>query len=149
MPERWLAVMNLPDHPLYHPEKTTFKHIIKVYEKACKLGNINLIFAALIHDICKRDSGEWKEYEGIKYWSNPDHPVQAYNLIMNNDDLKFYIWVSGGNYELVANICLHHMTVKFMEDEKRYLRRQLQGDTELYSYLLAFRKLDDMLKRYL
>ena len=146
--ERWLRLRNLPDHPLYHPEGTTFQHILKVYNKATKAGYINLVFAALIHDICKADSGYWKEYEGIQYWSNPDHPQQAYDLLMACDELKFYIWTQQGDYNLIANICLYHQQVKEMTDTTKFLRRQLQGDNLLLGYLLAFRTLDDMINRY-
>lgn len=146
--ERWLRLRNLPDHPYYHPEGTTFQHILKVYNRATKTSNINLIFTSLIHDICKADSGYWKEYEGVQYWSNPDHPKQAYDLLMFCDDLKFYIWTQQGNYKLIADICLYHQQVKELTDYTRFLRRQLQGDTELLNYLLAFRELDDMINRY-
>lgn len=146
--ERWLRLRNLPDHPLYHPEGTTLQHIFKVYNKSCKTKNVNLIFAALIHDICKADTGDWKEYKDVQYWSNPDHPKQAYDLLLSCDDLKYYIWTQKGDYNLIAKICLWHQAIKDTEDTNKFLRRQLQGDTELLSYLLVFRQLDDMVNRY-
>lgn len=160
--ERWLKLRNLPDHPLYHPAvipernncqselpvltgETTFQHILIVYNKACKTRDVNLIFAALVHDICKADSGYWKDYKGVQYWSNPDHPKQAYDLLMNCDDLKYLIWCSNGDYNLVADICLYHQQVKEMTDTTKFARKR--GNV-LLNYLLAFRELDDMINRY-
>jgi hypothetical protein len=105
---------NSIERPIFHPEKTLNKHILLVCARALLIdpNNPDLILSALLHDICKPDSGFFKESEKGQFWSNPDHPKQIFELIQNNDDIRHFIWSFGGEIENVANICNWHMAIK-------------------------------------
>lgn len=109
---------NIPDHPVYHPEKTVANHIAIVTLRAFLLtGNFDLVFAGLFHDWFK-PQGQLKSIPEGDYISNPLHAKQAYEWIMNNDDVKYFIKQHGGNYINVANIVLHHMDGKITNKNK-------------------------------
>ena len=94
----------------YHPEGNTLNHIMLVTIRAFywTKADKDLIAAALLHDICKGDSGFVKN----GHWSNPDHPKQAFEYIYNNDDVRYFIKAIGGRIPIVADICRAHMACK-------------------------------------
>lgn len=107
------SLRHVADHPIYHPEKTVGRHIALVTLKAMLYtGDVNMVMAGLLHDVCKRDSGEYKTVGDRRYWLNPDHPKEAYEFIHSSDDVRYFIKYYGGDYEYVADLCLWHMACK-------------------------------------
>ena len=119
----------LPDHPHYHPEGTTLRHIALVTLRAIALsGDPNLVCTALFHDITKFSDGEMREadfsytsYNKVShevvtgkssYWSNRGHGRQAEDLIMNDDDIRYFIKSMGADPYLVSKLCRYHMGFK-------------------------------------
>jgi len=107
------------EHPIYHPEKYLGRHIALVTLKALLVTkNVNLVFAALLHDICKPLPGEMKVLPEGSYWSNNNHDKEAEELIRSNDDIRYLIKSRGGDYDLVAQICGAHMKCKEKVNKK-------------------------------
>lgn len=101
------------EHPIYHPEETLGNHILLVCIKALLFtNNIDLILSAMFHDCCKGINGQWKETDQGKYWSNEDHPKQAAELIISNDDIRYFIKGMKGNIDTIYGICYYHMACK-------------------------------------
>lgn len=139
---KFQEIKNSPEHPIYHPEGTLGNHIMLVTLKAFLwTRNADLIWAGLLHDICKADesfkSGFVTLPEGT-YWSNPLHHKQAKELIEKNDDLKYLILQTGGNWKNVAELCYWHMAAKQGNPKK----------AGLVNGLSFFPALDDMVNRY-
>lgn len=106
--EKLKLLDTITDHPMYHPEGTVLNHIkIVTIRAALVYGHPDIILAALLHDICKLDSGD--NLKG--YWSNPDHPKQAFKFCYQ-DDTRYFIKQFKGNVDHIANICLYHMACK-------------------------------------
>lgn len=141
---KFQEIKNSPEHPVFHPEGTLGNHIMLVALKSFLwTENSDLIWAGLLHDICKADksfkSGFVTLPEGTgTYWSNPLHHKQAKEFIENNDDLKYLILQTGGNWENVAELCYWHMAAKQGTPKK----------AGLVNGLSFFPSLDDMINRY-
>jgi hypothetical protein len=127
------ALQNLTDRAEYHPEQTVLKHIKIVTLRAHLVsGHPDLILAGLLHDICKGDAGD----NSKGYWSNPDHPKQAFEFCYL-DDVRYFIKQFGGNVDHVANICLYHMACK------EFIIKKAQK----VPFMDLFVVLDDMMER--
>jgi hypothetical protein len=100
----------------YHPLGDVLSHVKLVVLKATLLvGDKNVIAAAWLHDICK--SPEFGGYErtdsqGRIYHSNPDHARQAVDVILSNDDIRYWIRNRRCNQDTVLDIIGAHMSVK-------------------------------------
>lgn len=104
---------NKIEHPIYHPERTLGRHIALVMFKARCLDNKTLCAAALLHDICKQDSGGLKQIENnLFYWSNKYHAKEAFDFIHDNDDVKYWLKSIEVDYKVVSDIVKHHMICK-------------------------------------
>lgn len=101
-----------PERPDFHPERYLGLHILEVTVKAVETGNVNLIFAALLHDICKPDSGKMVSKENFSYWSNPYHDMEAHDFILGNKEIQDWIVAFGGDVSVVTDICKYHMREK-------------------------------------
>ena len=139
---KFQEIKNSPEHPIYHPEGMLGNHIMLVTLKAFLwTENADLIWAGLLHDICKADKSFKSRVVALPeeaYWSNPLHPKQAKEFIGNNDDLKYLILQTGGNWENVAELCYWHMAAKQGTPKK----------AGLVNGLNFFPPLDDMINRY-
>lgn len=145
---KFQAIKNEPEHPVFHPEGTLGNHISMVVLKAF-IWDIHpdLIWAAILHDICKADESRFKKYVTLpegSYWSNPMHDQQAANLIHESDAIKHAIWFTGGNWKNVARLCRWHMVAKFGNPPKESFKRESYGKT---SFLDVFTAFDDMAGR--
>lgn len=131
------ATKNCLEHPIYHPESVLSNHIKIVGLKALFLKNKELICAAILHDICKPIQGEYADIDGIKYWTNKNHDKGAFDLIHNDDDIRYWIKQTGANIDNVANICLHHMNCK---------QEIIKKDKDI-PFIKEFTIIDDMVQR--
>jgi hypothetical protein len=101
------------DHPIYHPERLLSNHIMLVVLRACIVGgNIDVILAALLHDLMKPQSGMIVNTNDGPYWCNPKHAGHIANLIDENGDIAYFIKNMGGNIKNVSDLCRYHMGVK-------------------------------------
>lgn len=131
--EKLKSLENLTDRVEYHPERTVLNHIKIVTLRAYLVsGNNDLVLAGLLHDICKGDTGD----NSKGYWSNPDHPKQAFEFCFL-DDVRYFIKQFGGNVDHVANICLYHMACKEFVIKK----------AQKVPFMDLFVTLDDMMER--
>ena len=139
---KFQEIRDSPEHPVYHPEGTLGNHIMLVTLKAFLwTENADLIWAGLLHDIFKANKSFKSRVvtlpEGT-YWSNPLHPKQAKEFIMENDDIKYLILQTGGNWKNVAELCYWHMAAK----------QGIPKKAGLVNGLSFFPPLDDMINRY-
>ena len=129
--------INLLDHPIYHPEGTTNRHILLMCLKALiATDDINLVLSALLHDACKGDDGRWVDHEVRRYWSNRRHAHMAASLVMD-DDTRYLIKQLGADIQIVHDICKHHM------DIKQGIPKKLVS----IPHLGTFGQIDDMVSR--
>lgn len=97
----------LRERPDFHPEASAFEHIKIVTERLIPTGDMNLVMAGILHDICKFDTVRMNEKTG---WpTSPGHDDAAYNLIA--DDRKIKEWITSVDADImtVAFICKAHM----------------------------------------
>lgn len=153
---------NSLEHPIYHPERTLGKHIEVVFKRAKRTEDTDLIFAAILHDIFKADKG----IDGVGgprstsegwYWSNSSHDEQAYDFIMQDDDVWDWIDGHGGHPIKIAMVCKYHMRMKLFlagiagETGGMGWKKRIKFVKEVkYTFPLLhhFVYLDDMLNRY-
>lgn len=100
----------------YHPLGDVLSHVKLVVLKATLLiGDRNVIAAAWLHDICKHPQfGGYEriDSQGRLYHSNPDHPRQAVDLILSDDNIRYWIRNQKANQDVVLDIINAHMSVK-------------------------------------
>jgi len=97
-----------PERVEFHPEKTLNRHIALVTLRAMLFtGQVDMVWAGLLHDLFKTN-GEMKN----GYMFAPNHPTETYEFIWSNDDIKYEILQTRGNWEHVADICRWHMACK-------------------------------------
>jgi len=110
----------LRERPDFHPEPSAFEHIKIVTERLIPTGDMDLIMAGILHDICKFDTVKMNEKTG---WpTSPGHDQAAFDLIVNNSDIINWINDKGGFMPNVAHICKAHMRfhqLGDMRDSKR------------------------------
>lgn len=112
--------VNSPEHPIFHPEKTLDAHIDEVVRRALSRPEIELHFAAILHDITKSGwcpslwsgkIGSMKSTPEGEYWQNFEHPKQAvaFTKLSSVKD-----WMSRHNVdiEVVTTIVDNHMKMK-------------------------------------
>lgn len=129
--------IDLPDHPIYHPEGTVNRHILLVCLKALiGTDNINIVLAALLHDACKGDDGKWVDHEEGRYWSNRRHAHMGAALVME-DDIRYWIKQLGADVQVVHDICKYHMDIK----------QGIPKKLTVIPHLATFGQLDDMVGR--
>lgn len=126
------------EHPIYHPEATLQKHILIVMFKALMFENPVLVAAALFHDIYKQQSGNYKYKDTDKqYWSNPYHANQAFKLLDNNDDIRYWLKKNNIDADNVRDIVKYHMACKHKMIDK----------AKSVPYMDLFVRCDDMINR--
>ncbi len=97
----------LRERPDFHPEASAWHHIMIVTERVAQTERPNLIFAGILHDICKFDTVKMNIKTG---WpTSPGHDDAAHDLILNNEDIQTWIRSNGGNVIHVMNLCKFHM----------------------------------------
>lgn len=131
--EKLKSLEKLSNRVEFHPERTVLNHVKIVTLRAYLVsGHPDLVLAGLLHDICKGDTGD----NSKGYWSNPDHPKQAFEFCFL-DDVRYFIKQFGGNVDHVANICLYHMACKEFVIKK----------AQKVPFMDLFVTLDDMMER--
>lgn len=101
------SLKQIRERPDFHPEENAFEHVRLVTERCIETGDIDLILAAVFHDIFKFKLNKVSESSG---WPTAqDHEKEAAIMVLDNSD---FIEKLGGDVQMVAGICLHHMRIK-------------------------------------
>jgi hypothetical protein len=139
----------LRERPDYHPEPSAYHHIKIVTERLIPTGNMNLIFAGILHDICKLDTVRMNEKTG---WpTSPGHDNAAFDLILDNEEITIWIDKHGGYMPTVAIICKNHMRfhqLGKMRSAKRDKQIQTWKDQGIMDLLEIFGAADNMLEEF-
>jgi hypothetical protein len=139
----------LRERPDFHPEPSAWHHIMIVTERLEATGDMNLIFAGILHDICKFDTVRMNEKTG---WpQSPGHDDAAHDLILNNEDIQTWIRANGGTVVRIMNICKAHMRFHQLGDmrpAKRELNIQNWKDQGIWDNLQIFGAADNMLEEF-
>lgn len=139
----------LRERPDFHPEPSAFCHIQIVTERLIATGDMNLILAGVLHDICKFDTVKMNEKTG---WpTSPGHDKHAEILIRDTPDIKSWIIKMGGNSDKVAIICGAHMRfhqLGQMRPSKRDKQIQDWKDQDIWEKLQIHGAADNMLVEF-
>lgn len=140
----------LRERPDYHPEPSAFEHIRIVTERLIPTEDPNLIFAGILHDICKFDTVKMNEKTG---WpTSPGHDDEAHSLIGSMDNGIFgWIQKNGGDAFKVAGICKNHMRfhqLDRMRDSKKDQYIKDWTNSGIWDYLQIFGAADNMLEEF-
>ena len=139
----------LRERPDFHPEPSAFHHIKIVTERLIPTGNMNLILAGVLHDICKFDTV--RENPKTGWPTSPGHDDAAYSLISDDDSIQSWIRLQGGEVHAVANICKAHMRfhqIGKMRENKKDLYVCLWTDQGIFDLLKIFGAADNMLEEF-
>lgn len=139
----------LRERPDFHPESSAFAHIQIVTVRLIPTGNMDLILAGILHDICKFDTVKMNEKSG---WpTSPSHDKEAETLIRSSLPIKDWIVKNGGNWDAIALICGAHMRfhqLGKMRPAKYDAQVQLWKDQGIFDYLQIFGAADNMLAEF-
>jgi hypothetical protein len=136
----------LRERPDFHPEPSAFHHIQIVTDRLIPIGNKDLIFAGILHDICKFDTVKMNDKTGFP--TSPGHDKHAETLIRISPSIKDWILQGGGNPDRVASICGAHMRfhqLGQMRPAKRDKQIQDWTDAGIFDMLQIFGAADNML----
>lgn len=140
------ANKSLRERPDYHPEESAYEHIKIVTERLIPTDDMNLIFAAIFHDIKKTETAKTNPKTG---WPTcPGHDIKAFDFIMESPIVQSWIIDNGGDYRTVAYICLNHMRfhqLHEMRESKRNINITTWKDQGIWEYLKIFGAADNML----
>jgi len=139
----------LRERPDFHPEPSAFHHIQIVTDRLIPTGDMDLIMAGILHDICKFDTVKMNEKTG---WpTSPGHDQAAFDLIVNNSDIINWINDKGGFMPRVALICKGHMRFHQLGD-MRPAKREAQiaewKTAEVFDKLQIFGAADNMIEDF-
>ena len=125
--EMFEKCVDLPEHPIWHPEKTLDAHIEIAIQRALEQDALELHFAAFLHDICKHGfcefmtperQGTFKTIPEGTYFQNVKHPEQAV-AFMNLPEVGKWIKDNGVDFYVVEKLVKCHMQMKnYMAGEK-------------------------------
>jgi hypothetical protein len=169
-PDKYLYLYNRnfysPERLDYHPEGTLGAHINITLDRAMQSRDINLVFIAALHDICKGIMNERGGKREISindgrtfiYHSNPEHGYHAYKYIMKHKEIQDWITSYGANLRYVTTVVKLHMKHKsYMAGLKKQKNGMGAAKREEYRskltryellYLNEFAKIDNMTKEY-
>lgn len=136
--DRILALNTIPQSKSWHPEGNVLIHTTIVVNRAKKSNNINLLLAALFHDIGKFETTKPNNKGGFSAHGHEDFSAKSVD--------KFSSWIKsieGADIETIKWIVLNHMRIKFFNEMKTKKQRQLQ-EHPAFDLLLQFKEFDTM-----
>lgn len=111
----------IPQGKKWHPEGNVLKHTILVVTRAIKENDIDIILAALFHDIGKDKTFAFKNNIPTAY----GHEVISSDVI---DSYKTFIESLGGNIRDIKYIVSNHMKMKIFRDMRKTKQEALTTD---------------------
>lgn len=121
----------------WHPETTVRNHIVIVFNRAKRTGDINMMLAALFHDLGKMTTTHFKEPDS---WSSHGHEAVSASLV---EDYKDWIEELGADYDKVYFIVKEHMRAKLI-GEMRPSKRDALMNHLYYPLVDKFTEFDNM-----
>jgi len=128
-----------PQSPKWHPEGDVLIHTKIVYNRARKIGDLDLAVAALFHDLGKVETTKpSKNTKGS--WNAYGHEFISAKLVT-----KYTKWIIsiGGDPFKIHEIVKLHMKIKLM-DEMRPHKQEALRLNPFYDDLLIFTDCDNM-----
>lgn len=142
--EKLEALKTLRERPDYHPEPNTFEHIRIVTERLMQTGDIDLIIAGLMHDICKLDCVKTNPKTGQP--TSPGHDKAAAELVWN-PYVRAWIDSLGADPEMVSALCAQHMRFHQFGKMKESKQRAFQ-EMPCWNKLVYLGAADNMLEEF-
>lgn len=132
--EDLVKLWNVPQNPQWHPEGNTLKHVILTVRRALDVGDIDLIMAALFHDLGKFETLAFK-IDTKMPTAYGHEKVSAWKVFIH----RHWIKSMGANPEKVYWIVKNHMRIKFIDEMRPGKRRNLT-DHRWYESLVLFKE---------
>jgi tRNA nucleotidyltransferase/poly(A) polymerase len=104
----------VPQNPKWHPEGNTLKHVITVANRAIRLGDADILLAALFHDLGKFETLAFN----IKTRQPSAHGHEKVSATRVKEYRK-YIKSMGANPVIVYYLVRQHMRVKNLDDMRK------------------------------
>lgn len=121
----------------WHPETTVRNHIVIVFNRAKRTGDINMILAALFHDLGKMTTTHFKEPDS---WSSHGHELASTRLV---EKYKDWIEELGADYDIVHYVVKEHMRAKLI-GEMRPSKRAAVMSHPYFPLVDKFTEFDNM-----
>ena len=126
-----------PQSEKWHPEGDVLKHIKIVYERAKATGDLDLVIAAIFHDLGKVPTTKLNKHGS---WAAHGHEVVSARLVKEH---KKWIGSIGGRHMKVYEIVKEHMRIKQMSKMRPHKQQALR-EHRFFKELQLFTKCDDM-----
>jgi HD domain len=123
-------------NPKYHPEVKVYDHIVIVFNRAKRTGDINLMMASIFHDLGKVDTTEM--HNGV--WTSYNHDEKSAELV---EKYKDWIESYGADYETVYYLVDQHMRAKTVDVMRKH-KQEVFKSHELYPLMQRFTEFDNM-----
>lgn len=135
---------SIKERPDFHPESingSALDHVKIVFNRAEKTKNLDLILAAIFHDLGKVDTVRVNQKTG--YNMTPGHEFVS-TKILENPEVIHYIDELGGHYDKIKFIVSNHMRMHQLSNMKPEKQQALRS-SPYFKDLEIFSRMDDML----
>ena len=138
MKDRFFGLWNVPQNPNFHPEGNTLKHVVTVLKRAIAKypDNINIIIAALFHDVGKDETLGYNEKTGQP--TAYGHENVSAGLVREYSD---WIRSVGADPEVVYFIVSNHMRAHKFNDMRQHKQDTLKSHPN-FNDLMSFETID-------
>lgn len=123
-------------NPEWHPEGDTYIHTKTVVNRLAKYKDINLSLAGLFHDEGKNRTTKINPKTG--QYHSPGHEIYSAQAV---DAFSDWIIEMGGNTNVIREIILNHMIIKYT-DQMTKLQRKHIPLLKSYPLILKFSEAD-------
>ena len=128
-----------PQSPTWHPEGDVLIHTEIVYNRARKTGDLDLVIAALFHDLGKVEATRpSRNTKGS--WSSYGHEFISARIA---DRHRAWIESMGGDFDKIREVIKLHMKIKLMSDMRPH-KQQAMRENPYYKELCQFTIYDSM-----
>lgn len=135
--ELLLKCEETPQSPKWHPEGNVLVHTKLVYDRALNTGDVNMVMAALFHDLGKVDTTKLNKKGD---WSAHGHEFKSAKVL---DKFKDWVVEMGADFDVVRGVVVDHMRVKYMNDMRPHKQQQMR-DNPVFDKLVEFTEFDSM-----
>ena len=120
--KRVYALKDIDQRRDFHPEGNTLKHTIMVVRRAIQSNDIDIVLAALFHDIGKAETGKIHPKKG--HMTHYGHEKVSASLVKKYAN---FVKKIGGNPANVLYIVKNHMRAKKIGDMRPAKQRKLKS----------------------
>ena len=130
------------ERPDFHPEPSAWHHIEIVTNRCIEFGDLDLIMAAVFHDIHKLDTMKINPKSGFP--TSPGHDKWAMKTIEKDRAVRQCIIDFGADPDIVAGVCGNHMRIHQFAQMRKHKQDAMMA-LPFFDILVAFGCFDDML----